>query len=99
MPESIVLLGVGGLLVIAGATSVAATRNLVKVAMGLQAMILGSLLILSTAVGSSPTPSVDPVLLVVAAAGASEVVSISVLYLAWSRHRTIDPHRISELKG
>jgi len=99
MNEQLFLIGLGGVLAIAGLCTVPATRNLIKIAMGMQSMILGSLLIIAVALSASPSPNIDPILLVTSICAASETVSLSILYLARQKHKTIDPQRISKLKG
>ncbi|WP_288006438.1 NADH-quinone oxidoreductase subunit K [Thermofilum sp.] len=99
MNEQLILIGLGGVLAVSGLCIVAATRNLIKIAMGMQAIILGSLMITAVALNSLPEPNVDPILLVTSVCAASETVSLSILYMAREKHRTIDPQKISKLKG
>ena len=98
-PLSIYLLaGCSLALVFGGLAAIAATRNLVKIVMGLQSISLGALLLVALALWLAGKESYTIILLASSTAAASEAVSIAVLILAYRRFGTLDPRKISELR-
>lgn len=95
MTESFFVLGGAVVLILAGIAAVAATRNLLKVIMGIQSIILGALLALALALQGQ---AVNLFLIPAVAAAAAEAVGMAVIALVWERHKTIDPHKVSELR-
>lgn len=93
--ESVFVLGGSVVLVLAGVASIAATRNLLKVVMGIQAVLLGALLPLSLATQGQASAVI---LIPAVAAAAAEAVGMAVLALVWEKYRTTDPHQVSELR-
>ncbi|MEZ0346293.1 MAG: NADH-quinone oxidoreductase subunit K [Infirmifilum sp.] len=94
MIDVLVVLGGALVLVLAGIAVVVATRNLLKVVMGIQSIILGGLLILSVVAQGEAGIILVPAI----AAAASEAVGMAVLAFIWEKHRKINPHEISELR-
>jgi NADH-quinone oxidoreductase subunit K/NAD(P)H-quinone oxidoreductase subunit 4L len=100
MSAQVVLIGTALVLTVAGLAAIAATRNMVKVVMGIQVILLAALLVLAAAfAGAEHTRPTHPLLLPAIAAAATEATGIAVLALVWERHRTVDPHKVSELRG
>lgn len=98
-PLSIQLLtGCSLALVFGGLATIAATRHLVKIVMGLQSISLGALLLVALGLGTAGKESYTIILLASTTAAASEAVSIAVLILAYRRFRTIDPRKFSGLR-
>lgn len=85
-------------LLVAGLAAIAATRNMVKIVMGLQAMILGSLLLLSLACSANNVSSEDMFILLASATAATEALSMAIILLVWERFKTINPQDVSELR-
>jgi len=98
MSGELVIVGTALTLVTAGLAAIAATRNMVKVIMGLQSMVLGSLLLLGLACANSGATAQDIFLLVATAAAATEALAMAIIILVWERFRTIDPQEVSELR-
>ncbi|MEM1619420.1 MAG: NADH-quinone oxidoreductase subunit K [Fervidicoccaceae archaeon] len=89
---------VGVVLAMGGLVAVAATRNLVRVLIGLQSLGLGAILVLSSAGLSSAFSPTYAVVLAASAAAAMEAASIIVVVVVYRKFKTSDPRRISELK-
>ncbi len=85
-------------LLIAGLASIAATRNMVKVIMGLQAMTLASLLLLSLAFRTGGASADDMFLLIASATATTEALGIAIALLVWERFRRINPQEVSDLR-
>jgi len=94
----ITILLAGITLVIVGLVAIAATRNIVKIVMGLQSMNLGVLLLLSISALNNLANIETIILLAAVAATASEAVSISLIVAVYKKLKTTDPRKISKLK-
>uniref|UniRef100_A0A7C3SN15 NADH-quinone oxidoreductase subunit K n=1 Tax=Thermofilum pendens TaxID=2269 RepID=A0A7C3SN15_THEPE len=100
MSTQVLLAGTALVLAVAGLAAIAATRNVIKVVMGIQVITLAALLMLAAALaGADPPRPSQALLLLAVAAAAAEATGIAVLALVWEKHRTVDPHRVSELRG
>ncbi|AFK51320.1 Na+/H+ antiporter, subunit MnhC [Thermogladius calderae 1633] len=77
-------------MVLVGLAAVASTRNVVKVILGLQAMSLGGLLLLSYAFSESGLSARDIVLLLSVVTAVVEVSTVTAVLLYWFRLRTLD---------
>jgi len=93
-----VVLASGALLVFGGMAAVAATRNLVKVVMGLQAVGLGALLLFAAPGIALGVPPTGAVVLAATAAAAMEAAGIVVVVQVYRKFKTSDPRKVSELK-
>ncbi len=98
MSGEIVVVSTAMTLVVAGLAAIAATRNMIKVVMGIQSMVLGSLLLLGLACRNSGIVAQDLFLLIATTTAASEALAMAILLLVWERFKTIDPRRVSELR-
>lgn len=96
MTSGTVVVGVALSLVLAGLSAIAATRNMLKVVMGLQSMILGCLLLLAYACSASAAE--DIFVIIATATAATEALAMAVTILVWERFKTIDPQKVSELR-
>ncbi|QOJ79326.1 NADH-quinone oxidoreductase subunit K [Infirmifilum lucidum] len=98
MSGEIIVVSTALTLVVAGLAAIAATRNMIKVVMGIQSMVLGSLLLFGLACRGSGVVAQDLFLLVATTAAASEALVMAIVLLVWERFKTIDPRRVSELR-
>ena len=89
---------VAGVLVMAGIAAIAATRNIIKIVMGLQSIGLGIVLLLSLLPLYAGMPAKYVIVLVAVTSAATEAVALVVVVASYQKFRNIDPRKISELK-
>mgnify|MGYP001626242523 CR=1 FL=1 len=86
-------------LILVGIVVVAATRNIIKIMLGIQTMSLGSVLMLAYAFSQSKQISRDVVVIIGIATAISEVAIMTALLLYWFRFKTVDTRTIESVGG
>lgn len=89
---------IAGLLVAGGVAAIAATRNIIKIVMGLQSIGLGTVLLLSLLPVLTGVPAEYVVVLVAVASTATEAIALVIVVVAYHKFKTTDPRKISELR-